>query len=75
MCSETTAERILELVKALPEHLALEVLDFAEFMHWRETQEDREDIAIAERRLKALEEGRTRTYPLEEVERDLDLAD
>ena len=75
MCSQETAERITQLVKELPEDKAIEVLDFAEFLYQREAMEDREDIAIAEQRLKALEEGKSRTCTLDEVERDLGLAD
>jgi len=68
-------QRIKELVKELPEDKAIEVLDFVEFLYQRETREDQEDIAIAEQRLKALQEGKSRTYTLDEVERDLGLAD
>ena len=75
MCSEATAERIKELVKQLSEDKAIEVLDFVEFLYQRETEEDQEDIATAERRLKSLQEGKSRTYTLDEVERDLGLAD
>jgi len=74
MCSEATAERILKLVKAMPEDKVLEVLDFAEFLNRRE-EEDREDVQIAEQRLKALAQGRSRTFTLDQVERDLGLAD
>ena len=75
MCNQETAERIKELVKELPEDKAIEVLDFAEFLYQRETREDQEDIAIAEQRLNALQEGKSRTYTLDEVERDLGLED
>jgi len=37
--------------------------------------DDLEDIYLAERRLEDLRAGRSRTFTLEEVERDLDLAD
>jgi RHH-type rel operon transcriptional repressor/antitoxin RelB len=35
--------------------------------------EDLEDLQIAEERLRALKEGRSRTYTLEEIERELGL--
>ncbi|MEW6501428.1 MAG: type II toxin-antitoxin system RelB family antitoxin [Thermodesulfobacteriota bacterium] len=37
--------------------------------------EDIEDIYLAEKRLENLKAGKSRTYTLEEVERELDLAD
>jgi RHH-type rel operon transcriptional repressor/antitoxin RelB len=37
--------------------------------------EDMEDLQIAEERLRALNEGRSRTYTQEEVERELGLDD
>ena len=37
--------------------------------------EDLEDIYLAEKALEDLRAGRSRTYTLKEVERDLDLAD
>jgi len=37
--------------------------------------DDLEDICLAEKRLEDLRGGRTRTYTLEEVERDLGLGD
>lgn len=39
----------------------------------RDHLDDLEDLYLAERRLIALHEGRSRTYTLEEVIRDLDL--
>lgn len=39
-----------------------------------EHMDDLEDIYLAERRLEDLRAGRTRTFTLEEVERDLGLA-
>jgi len=39
----------------------------------REHLDDLEDLYLAEQRLIALHEGRSRTYRLEEVVRDLDL--
>ncbi|HTV05937.1 MAG TPA: DUF6290 family protein [Acidobacteriaceae bacterium] len=39
----------------------------------REHLDDLEDLYLAEQRLIALHEGRSRTYTLEEVVRDLDL--
>ncbi len=41
----------------------------------QEHLQDLEDIYIAEERLIALREGRSRTYTLKEVERELGLAD
>ncbi len=35
MCTDTTAEKILELVRVLPDDSALEVLDFAAFLQSR----------------------------------------
>lgn len=40
-----------------------------------EQLDDLEDIAIAEQRLEALRAGRSQTYSLNEVERDLGVAD
>ncbi|MGC2298977.1 MAG: DUF6290 family protein [Acidobacteriaceae bacterium] len=37
--------------------------------------DDLEDLQIAEERLRALKEGRSRTYTQEEIDRDLGLAD
>jgi RHH-type transcriptional regulator, rel operon repressor / antitoxin RelB len=37
--------------------------------------EDLEDLQIAEERLRALKEGRSRTYSQDEVERDLGMVD
>ena len=37
--------------------------------------DDLEDIYLAQNRLEDIRAGRSRTYTLEEVERDLDLAD
>jgi len=37
--------------------------------------EDLEDIYLAEKALEDLRAGRSRTYTLEEIERDIDLAD
>lgn len=37
--------------------------------------DDFEDLQIAEERLRALQEGRSRTYTQEEIERDLGLDD
>ncbi|MCX5875378.1 MAG: DUF6290 family protein [Deltaproteobacteria bacterium] len=37
--------------------------------------EDIEDIYLAEKRLEDLKAGKSRTYTLDEVERELDLAD
>lgn len=37
--------------------------------------DDLEDLQIAEERLRALKDGRSRTYTQEEIERDLGLAD
>lgn len=37
--------------------------------------DDLEDLEIAEERLRALKEGRSRTYTQEEIERDLGLED
>lgn len=42
MCTESTAEKILELIRALPEKKALEVLDFAEFLQSRTNVEHNE---------------------------------
>ena len=37
--------------------------------------DDLEDVLIAEQRLEALQSGQSQTYSLEDVERDLDVAD
>lgn len=45
MCTEPTAEKILELIRALPEKKALEVLDFAEFLQSRTNVEQHDETA------------------------------
>ena len=47
MCTEATAERILELLKAMPEEEAREVLDFAEFLQVKRHRENEEESAEA----------------------------
>ena len=39
MCTDSTAEKILELVRVLPDERAMEVLDFAEFLQSKIEQE------------------------------------
>lgn len=44
----TIAEQILDQVKALPEPLAREVLDFAQFLRLREEQTEWRDLVMAQ---------------------------
>ena len=44
----TIAEQILDQVKALPEPLAREVLDFAQFLRLREEHAEWRDLMVAQ---------------------------
>ena len=73
MCSEATAERILEAVRDLPEEEALEVLDFAEFLKARRQREDQEDIKEAGEVLQRIEQGEEKTMPWDDVKAEYGL--
>ena len=52
-----TLERIIDLVKQLPDDQASEVLDFAEFIRMKHQAEDAEDLADAQAVLDRIEAG------------------
>ena len=62
----TYREAIADVIEELPEEYLRSLLDYAEYLHQRQVQEDREDIEDSQR---ALEEQRT--IPWDDVKRDM----
>jgi len=73
MCTDATAERVLELIKAMSEDEALEVLDFAEFLKARRQRDDQEDIEDAKEVLQRIDRGEEASIPWEDVKAEYGL--
>lgn len=71
----TTIERIIDLVKQLPEDQASEVLDFAEFIRMKHQAEDAEDLADAKAVLERIQAGTESTVTWDSVKAGYGLQD